>query len=75
MCTFLIECSALMVTNGEVLYSRDPSTSDSFMSGTVATYSCTDGYELVGEEKRTCLVDGTWTGAEPYCVGMCHTDH
>ena len=71
-CVFLTECSAVMVTNGEVLhvYDTDPSTSDSFMGGTVATYSCADGYELVGEERRTCLVDGTWRGDEPQCVGV-----
>ena len=33
----------------------------------MGTYSCADGYELVGEEKRTCLLVGTWTGAEPQC--------
>ena len=49
--------------NGTVTYN----TSGALTSGTVATYSCEDGYELVGEETRICLVDGTWTGAEPEC--------
>ena len=37
----------------------------------MATYSCTDGYELVGEENRTCQVDGIWTGTELQGVLTC----
>ena len=59
-----------MITNGTEQYSTEPSVSGDFTGGTVATYSCADGYELVGEENRTCLVDGTWTGAEPQCRSM-----
>ena len=66
---FHIECTALLVANGAVQYDPNSST-DKFMGGTVATYSCADGYELVGEERRTCLVDGTWRGDEPQCVGV-----
>ena len=50
-------------------YSTEPSASGDFTGGTVATYSCADGYELVGDKNRTCLVDGTWTGVEPQCTG------
>ena len=49
--------------SGTVTYS----TTGDLTNGTVATYSCDDGDELVGEETRTCLVDGTWTGAESEC--------
>ena len=56
-----------MITNGTVQYSTEPSASGNFTGGTVATYSCAYGYELVGEENRTCLVDGT----EPHCIGHC----
>ena len=64
------ECPTLSIENGMVQYDRDPSSSAAITGGTVATYSCADGYELVGEEKRTCLVDGTWTGTEPQCIGI-----
>ena len=57
----------MSVINGTVQYSTEPSASGNFTGGTVTTYSCADGYELVREESRTCLVDGTWTGAEPQC--------
>ena len=63
----LLECTALSVTGGIVHYDTEPS----IPNGTAATYSCIDGYELVGEENRTCLVDGTWTGTEPLCIGCC----
>ena len=51
---------------GQCNTAQNPSSaSGNFTGGTVATYSCAGGYELVGEENRTCPVDGTWTGAEP----------
>ena len=31
------------------------------------TYSCDQGYKLSGEEKRTCLEDGSWSGKETFC--------
>ena len=76
-CSYLIffpsECNALdVIAGGAVRYnSAEPSASGGFTGGTVATYSCADGYELVGEENRTCLVGGTWTAAEPQCAGHC----
>ena len=36
----------------------------------VATYSCNDGYTLVGDTSRTCLDDGSWSGTAPTCTGM-----
>ena len=35
----------------------------------MATYSCDDGYTLVGNNKRECLVTGIWSGNEPFCLG------
>ena len=37
--------------------------------GSVATYSCDVGFELVGNETRTCQSGSTWSGAEPSCRG------
>ena len=56
-----------MITNTTMLYSTEPSASGNFTGSTMVTYSCTDGYEQVGEENRTCLVDGTWTEDQPKC--------
>ncbi|XP_034943551.1 uncharacterized protein [Chelonus insularis] len=41
----------------------------SFSSGTVATYSCERGFELLGPSRRQCQPDGTWTPeGVPFCV-------
>nr|XP_012232522.1 PREDICTED: uncharacterized protein LOC105678072 isoform X2 [Linepithema humile] len=37
--------------------------------GTVATYSCERGFELLGPTRRECQADGTWTPeGVPFCV-------
>ena len=42
--------------------------------GDVATYSCVEGYRVVGDITRTCVltVNGTakWNGTEPHCESM-----
>ena len=35
--------------------------------GTVATYTCNDDFELIGDDMRTCQEDGKWSGADPVC--------
>ena len=44
--------------------------SDSTIIGSVATYSCSDGYSLTGEPTRTCLPTGSWSGSQPSCTGI-----
>lgn len=36
----------------------------------VATYSCNNGYNLVGVATRTCQASGSWSGIPPYCEGI-----
>ena len=42
------------------------------LSGTtynsVATYSCDSGYGLIGNNTRTCLGTGNWSGRKPTCM-------
>ena len=35
--------------------------------GSVATYTCLDGYSLVGDSSITCLASGSWSNKEPVC--------
>ena len=35
--------------------------------GAEITYSCYDGYQLIGERVRNCTEDGDWSGNSPYC--------
>ena len=34
-----------------------------------ATYSCSTGYNLVGDSIRTCQAEGEWSGSAPTCLG------
>ena len=38
--------------------------------GQAATYSCNTGYNLVGDNTRTCEATGVWSGSTPTCQGM-----
>ena len=53
-------CDELLApNNGHVILTDD----------VIATYSCDNGYQLIGDEIRTCE-DGEWTGQEPTCIRM-----
>lgn len=41
--------------------------SERFLAGAVANYSCELGYVLVGNSSRTCDPSGVWTGDAPHC--------
>ena len=59
----VVECGSLNdPDNGKV------TVKETFL-GSVANYSCDPGYTRIGDEIRTCLRDGTWSGNEPICTG------
>ena len=35
--------------------------------GTVSSYTCNEGFLLVGDETRICQEDGEWSGNAPIC--------
>ena len=39
------------------------------VAGSVATYFCDAGFELVGNSIRICEEDGNWSGEAPICAG------
>lgn len=70
-----ITCSPLSsVTNGNIVYSRDTTTTFTF--STVATYSCNEGFLLLGNNEQRCSGDGSsvnglWSGGStPVCTGV-----
>ena len=45
-------------------------TESGFTTGDTATYSCDEGFELVGESTRECSSDSTWSGEAPVCRSL-----
>lgn len=62
--TIAIDCGILNpLINGDVKLAGG----SLFLSN--ATYSCDQGFNLMGVGTRTCLSNGEWSGSEPECIG------
>ena len=79
---FIVTCDDLPVTNNsEVSYSPPHSVSASLSdgkryTGTIATYTCSSGYQLVEESSlRDCGANGEWNGTAPSCGKYCEWSH
>ena len=35
--------------------------------GAMATYTCDEGFNLIGNSTRLCQADGSWKGTDPTC--------
>ena len=35
--------------------------------GDTCVFTCNNGYELIGNDMRICLPNGTWSGSDPVC--------
>ncbi|XP_075416413.1 sushi, von Willebrand factor type A, EGF and pentraxin domain-containing protein 1 isoform X2 [Tenrec ecaudatus] len=42
----------------------------SYLYGTVVSYTCNPGYELLGNSLLFCQEDGTWNGSAPSCLSI-----
>ncbi|KAK3090766.1 hypothetical protein FSP39_014476 [Pinctada imbricata] len=40
---------------------------DSYIFGSVVTYLCEEGYDLIGDDNIVCLETARWSGAPPVC--------
>ena len=64
--TVSVDCPALAnPANGLVTVSDETN-----IEGTTATYSCFNGFDLTGNEMRTCQNVGgvgVWSGSDPTC--------
>lgn len=57
----VIECPLLRPpVNGDVGLSGNT-------PGSTASYTCSTGFILVGNDNRFCQGDGTWSGSDPTC--------
>lgn len=52
-------------TNGSVIFTT--------RVGDMAHYGCDTDFQLLGEDKRVCQANGTWTGQDPSCFLPCPT--
>ena len=75
---FTAVCDELLaISNGGISYAQSDLTPE-FGVGTVATFSCNEGYQLIthpGDEMRTCVDGGDgnggkFDGAQPSCERM-----
>uniref|UniRef100_A0A8C4N059 Sushi, von Willebrand factor type A, EGF and pentraxin domain-containing protein 1 n=1 Tax=Equus asinus asinus TaxID=83772 RepID=A0A8C4N059_EQUAS len=44
--------------------------SANFLYGTMVSYTCNPGYELLGNPVLICQEDGTWNGSAPSCISI-----
>lgn len=52
----------MTIEHGSIKFTEERTT-----YGATATYTCHENYTLIGNENRTCQIDG-WTGKEPQCL-------
>ena len=61
----VVDCGTLTnPDNGEVNHTAETTI------GQLATYSCNMGFNLVGNNTRTCEATGVWSGSAPTCQSM-----
>ena len=57
----VVDCGGLSSPqNGQVIL-----TNTTF--GSIATYLCDEGFNLIGDMQRMCQSNGEWSGNEPIC--------
>ena len=56
-----------LVDNGLIAYSVLANENNEYLAGSVANYTCEDGFEIFGMSTRTCQRNMTWSGHEPCC--------
>ena len=66
-----IHFSHTLVIERECEVLSNPANGQVNIIDSTATYTCDSGYELIGDDTRTCE-DGVWTGEEPTCIGIIH---
>ena len=66
----VVDCDTLTdPANGQVSHTAGTT------FGQTAAYSCDTGYNLVGDNNRTCQATGRWSGYTPTCQGTLLIKH
>ena len=69
----VIDCGQLpLLSEGQIAYTTGVVTGLETGLNATASYSCSEGYSLVGDMIRTCQANGQWDGAEPTCMCECY---
>ncbi|XP_058442915.1 sushi, von Willebrand factor type A, EGF and pentraxin domain-containing protein 1-like isoform X2 [Malaya genurostris] len=72
-CTSMVKCPALITSHEfSVTYASERGVFmevlDSYAVGTLAEFTCADGFSLMGENLLTCLENGDWDMSMPDCI-------
>ena len=73
----MIDCGDLIAPeSGQVTFTPGVMATTETGVGAVATYTCSEGYDLGGNETRSCQANRQWNGAEPICTcKSCNPSH
>ena len=64
----VVTCSALRsLGNGRINYTHSTLENGAFPVGTIASFTCNEGYFLIGSEAASCQTSGTWNANTPSC--------
>ncbi len=55
--------------DGSIEYSLIADENNEYLAGTIATFMCSDGFELFGYMTRACQQNMTWSSDSPSCLG------
>ena len=63
ICLPAVDCGSLLPPKNGVVAMHTT------VFNSTVTYSCNIGYELDGNQSRTCLASGNWSDNQPICAG------
>ena len=69
---FTVTCQDRSLSNGQVMFDRDPVDNGQYglyPVGTTSTFTCRDGYSALGHTTSTFLMSGSWSQPAPTCIG------
>ena len=57
----VVTCPALNLANGNIIFTDSTLENGGYPVGTDASFTCNEGYFLIGSESTTCKTSGAWT--------------